>query len=296
MLTAPFGVAYIETRFEALIGAYAAAQLAAEHHERFDAVIVAAFGDPGLGGLREALPVPGHRAHRSGAGQRLPARPALLDRRDLAAHPRLVPRGGGGVRPRTAGWRASARSTGRWPDIGSVQDDQGRAPARAGGPLRRRGRCRRDRARRRAAGRAWRAACAASCRCRWSTACRARCATPRRWWRCSPAARARGSFAPPPVKPNRGLPPAIARCWSEAARHDRMPLRPAASPCPRGARRPRQFSFLPVPSHPSGEPDAAVAVSPRSPPPHSPRRSSCQPRRRRSASSSRPSASRWPPA
>ncbi len=49
MLTAPFGVAYIETRFEALIGAYATAQLAAEHHAGHDAVIVAAFGDPGLG-------------------------------------------------------------------------------------------------------------------------------------------------------------------------------------------------------------------------------------------------------
>ena len=58
VLTAPFGVAYIETRFEALIGAYAAAQLACEHHARADAVIVAAFGDPGLGGLREALPCP----------------------------------------------------------------------------------------------------------------------------------------------------------------------------------------------------------------------------------------------
>lgn len=58
VLTAPFGVAYIETRFEALIGAYAAAQLAAEHHARADAVIVAAFGDPGLAGQREALPCP----------------------------------------------------------------------------------------------------------------------------------------------------------------------------------------------------------------------------------------------
>ncbi len=58
VLTAPFGVAYIETRFEALIGAYAAATLAAEHHARHDAVVVAAFGDPGLAGLREALPVP----------------------------------------------------------------------------------------------------------------------------------------------------------------------------------------------------------------------------------------------
>jgi len=55
VLTAPFGVACIETRFESLFGANAAAQLAAEHHRRFDAMVVAAFGDPGLGGLREAL-------------------------------------------------------------------------------------------------------------------------------------------------------------------------------------------------------------------------------------------------
>ena len=58
MCTAAFGVAYIETRFEALIGAYATAQLAAEHHTGHDAVIVAAFGDPGLTALREVLPVP----------------------------------------------------------------------------------------------------------------------------------------------------------------------------------------------------------------------------------------------
>ena len=58
MQTAAFGVAYIETRFEALIGAYAAAQLAAEHHPGHDAVIVAAFGDPGLAALKEVMPVP----------------------------------------------------------------------------------------------------------------------------------------------------------------------------------------------------------------------------------------------
>lgn len=58
VLTAPFGVAYIETRFEALIGAYAAAQVAAEHCAQYDAVVVAAFGDPGLAGLREVMPVP----------------------------------------------------------------------------------------------------------------------------------------------------------------------------------------------------------------------------------------------
>ena len=58
VLTAQAGVAYIETRFEALLGAYATAQLAAEHCGGFDAVVVAAFGDPGLPALREVLPVP----------------------------------------------------------------------------------------------------------------------------------------------------------------------------------------------------------------------------------------------
>jgi Asp/Glu/hydantoin racemase len=58
MLTAPFGVAYIETRFEALIGAYAAATLVAEHARGHDAVIVAAFGDPGVPGIREVLDIP----------------------------------------------------------------------------------------------------------------------------------------------------------------------------------------------------------------------------------------------
>lgn len=58
MATASFGVAYIETRFEALIAAYAAACAAGEHAGSFDAMMVAAFGDPGLAGLREVLDVP----------------------------------------------------------------------------------------------------------------------------------------------------------------------------------------------------------------------------------------------
>ena len=58
LLTAPFGVAYIETRFEAMIGAYAVAQLAGEHLPGHDAIIVAAFGDPGAAALREAVDVP----------------------------------------------------------------------------------------------------------------------------------------------------------------------------------------------------------------------------------------------
>ena len=58
VMTAPFGVAYIETRFESLIGAYAAATLAAEHCGQHDAIVVAAFGDPGIDGLREVLDIP----------------------------------------------------------------------------------------------------------------------------------------------------------------------------------------------------------------------------------------------
>lgn len=58
MATASFGVAYIETRLEAVIAGYAVACAAAEHGAGHDGVVVAAFGDPGLGGLRELLDVP----------------------------------------------------------------------------------------------------------------------------------------------------------------------------------------------------------------------------------------------
>ena len=58
VVTAPFGMAYIETRMEAVVGAYAALQLAAEHAPGHDAVVIAAFGDPGVAGIRELLPVP----------------------------------------------------------------------------------------------------------------------------------------------------------------------------------------------------------------------------------------------
>ena len=58
VVTAPLGVAYIETRFEALLGAWAAANLAAEHAGAYDALVSAAFGDPGLTGIREVVDVP----------------------------------------------------------------------------------------------------------------------------------------------------------------------------------------------------------------------------------------------
>ncbi|GAB4057629.1 aspartate/glutamate racemase family protein [Uliginosibacterium sediminicola] len=58
MATADAGVAYIETRFEALLGGHAAACIAGERLGSYDALIVAAFGDPGLAALKEVLPVP----------------------------------------------------------------------------------------------------------------------------------------------------------------------------------------------------------------------------------------------
>ena len=208
-MTAPFGVAYIETRFEALIGAYAAAQLAAEHHARFDAVVVAAFGDPGLGGLREALPCP-----VTGLTEAALASACLLGGRFsiVAISQRIRAWYRETVQPTAskAGWPASARLDEPLADIGNVQGDQGERLVRAGRALRRRGRRRRHRARRRAAGRPGALACAAACRCRWSTACPARCAMPRRWLALRPArARAAASHRRP-IKPNRGLPPAIA--------------------------------------------------------------------------------------
>lgn len=58
LLTATFGVAYIETRAEAAVGSYAALSLLAEHYPGHDAAVIAAFGDPGLAAAREILPIP----------------------------------------------------------------------------------------------------------------------------------------------------------------------------------------------------------------------------------------------
>jgi len=58
LLTATMGVAYIETRFEAMIAAYAVAELAGMHAGQYDALIIGAFGDPGLEALREVLDIP----------------------------------------------------------------------------------------------------------------------------------------------------------------------------------------------------------------------------------------------
>lgn len=125
MATAPFGVAYIETRFEALIGAYATATVMAEQAAGHDAAIVAAFGDPGLEGLREVLEIP-----VVGMTQAALASACLLGRRfSIIAISRRI----------TAWYRESVADNGLLGrlasirsldaplrDIGRVQEDHGR--------------------------------------------------------------------------------------------------------------------------------------------------------------------------
>ena len=57
-VTATTGVPYIATRAEAVLGASALFDLLGRHAHGMDAVIVAAFGDPGLEAARELLPIP----------------------------------------------------------------------------------------------------------------------------------------------------------------------------------------------------------------------------------------------
>lgn len=57
-LTAPRGVPYIATRAEAQIGGAVALEMLAEHHDKVDAAVIAAFGDPGLMGARELFDIP----------------------------------------------------------------------------------------------------------------------------------------------------------------------------------------------------------------------------------------------
>ncbi|MBL8384569.1 MAG: aspartate/glutamate racemase family protein [Burkholderiales bacterium] len=209
VLTAPFGVAYIETRFEAMVGAYATAQLAAEHVDGHDAVIVAAFGDPGLAALRELLPVPvlgmsesalasacllGHRFGIVAISRRITA----WYRETVESH---------GLIGRLAGIRHLDAPLAR---IGGVQEDHGAALVAlceravdedgaeviilAGAPL---------------------AGLARSLAGRLpvpvvdgvSSAVR----HAESLVALAPGRAQRGSFAPPPVKPHRGLPEAIAR-------------------------------------------------------------------------------------
>ena len=209
VLTAPFGVAYIETRFEALIGAYATAQLAAEHHEGFDAVIVAAFGDPGLTGLREALPIPvtGLTEAALASAHLLGHRISIIaiSQRIQAWYREVVESYGFGSR------LASIRALDRpLAGIGSVQDDHAQALQRlaeravdedgaevivlAGAPL---------------AGLARSLAGQLPVPVVDGVSSAVRHA--QTLVALQPGRATRGSFAPPPRKPNRGLSPALMR-------------------------------------------------------------------------------------
>ncbi|MDE1995152.1 MAG: Asp/Glu/hydantoin racemase [Rhizobiaceae bacterium] len=57
-MTAPRGIPYIATRAEAVIAGGIVLETLAELDGTFDVAIVAAFGDPGLGGARELMTVP----------------------------------------------------------------------------------------------------------------------------------------------------------------------------------------------------------------------------------------------
>ena len=216
VLTAPFGVAYIETRFEALIGAFAAAELAAEHHERFDAVIVAAFGDPGLAGLREVLPCPvvglteAALASACLLGQRCSI--VAISQRIRAWYRETVEHYG--LQSRLASIRGLDEPLA---DIGNVQGNQGKrlialaercveedgadVIVLAGAPL---------------------AGLARSLRGRLPVPCVDGVSSAVRHAESLVALRpgraVRGSFAPPPVKPNQGLSPALERLLAGADR------------------------------------------------------------------------------
>jgi allantoin racemase len=56
--TAPRGVPYIATRAEAVIGGAVALEMLAEAQGTVDAAVIAAFGDPALGGARELFAIP----------------------------------------------------------------------------------------------------------------------------------------------------------------------------------------------------------------------------------------------
>lgn len=57
-ITAPYGVPYIATRTEALIAGQIALEVIAEREHEWDAVVLAAFGDPSLSALREIFSIP----------------------------------------------------------------------------------------------------------------------------------------------------------------------------------------------------------------------------------------------
>ena len=206
--TAPFGVAYIETESEAAIGGYAAMILFAEHGRDCDAVVIAAFGDPGLPAVREIAPVPVVGI----------AEAAFLAAGELGTRFSIV-----AISQRIAAWYrrcallnevegslASIRTlTGPIRDIGAVQEEREAALLSL---------CTRivdqDAAEVIIMAGAHRlpvsgAESRIACRYRWSTASPAACALAEARVRAGAQSREAGGYAPPPEKPHKGLPPAL---------------------------------------------------------------------------------------
>lgn len=119
--TAPAGVEYIETRLESLIAAAQVAELIAAEPD-IDAVVVAAFGDPGMPALKElvACPVIGITEAALSTAALLGRRFSIvaISHRITAWYRDCVEENGFGSR------LASIRSLGEsLPDIGAVQHD-----------------------------------------------------------------------------------------------------------------------------------------------------------------------------
>ena len=206
--TAPFGVAYIETESEAAVGAYAAMILYAEHGIDCDAVVIAAFGDPGLLAVREIAPVPvvGIAEAAFVAAGEIGTRFSIVA--ISATHRRLVPemraaqRGGGEPRKHPDPDRAHRRHRSSPGGAGSGVAVALYAHHRPGlGAGNHHGRC--------AACRSW----APNCGSPAGTAGRRRHqrrASGRGQGRAGAQSREAGGYAPPPEKPHKGLPPALA--------------------------------------------------------------------------------------
>lgn len=122
MRTAPYGVEYIETRFESLLAAGAVAQVVAEDHEQADGVVVAVFGDLGLPALKEFVDIPvvgiTEAALHTAALQSVRFSIVAISERIQAWYRECVERNGLGTR------LASIRSLNdSLENIGSVQED-----------------------------------------------------------------------------------------------------------------------------------------------------------------------------
>jgi allantoin racemase len=124
MRTASSGVEYIETRVESLLASTAVAQVISEDVGTVDAVVVAAFGDPGMPALKELvdIPVVGITEAALSTAILLGARFSIvaISDRIKAWYRECVERNG--LASRLASIRSLKESL---PDIGSVQQDFG---------------------------------------------------------------------------------------------------------------------------------------------------------------------------